>query len=55
MTDLEEDDAAAKADMIKYGITRVPTCYYQFKEYKYARLEDAIAQAQKHERTARKS
>lgn len=45
--------AAQEADMIKYGITRIPADYYQFKDYRYSKLEDAIAQAQRHERMAR--
>jgi hypothetical protein len=53
MTPRTADDAADKANMIKYGISRVPTAYYQFKDYRYAKLEDAIAQAQRHERMAR--
>lgn len=54
MTPLTTDDAAAdQANMAKYGIRRVPSDYYQFKDYRYTRLEDAIAQAQRHEQTAR--
>jgi len=37
---------AAKA-MAKHGITRVPTYYFHYKEYRYARLDDAIAQAKR--------
>jgi hypothetical protein len=39
--------------MAKYGISRVPTAYYLFKDYRYTKLEDAIAQAERHERMAR--
>jgi endonuclease YncB( thermonuclease family) len=33
--------------MVKYGITRVPTDYFYYKEYRYASLDDAIAQAKR--------
>ena len=33
--------------MAKQGITRVPTDYFHYKEYRYARLDDAIAQAKR--------
>jgi hypothetical protein len=39
------DDRAE--DMAKYGITRVPTDYFHYKEYRYTRLDDAIAQAKR--------
>jgi hypothetical protein len=38
------DDAEA---MAKYGITRVPTDYFHYKEYRYTSLDDAIAQAKR--------
>lgn len=53
MMDPASDDAAAEAEMSKYGITRTLVAHYQFKDYRYARLEDAVAQAQRHERLAR--
>ena len=34
-------------DMVKYGITRVPTDYYYYKGYRYTNLKDAIAQAKR--------
>jgi hypothetical protein len=34
-------------DMAKYGITRVPTDYFYYKEYRYTSLDDAIAQARR--------
>jgi hypothetical protein len=34
-------------DMVKYGITRVPTDYFYYKGYRYTNLEDAIAQAKR--------
>ena len=33
--------------MAKYGITRVPTDYFHYKEYRYTNLDDAIAQAKR--------
>ena len=43
-------DEAAE-DMAKHGITRVPTDYFYYKEYRYTNLDDAIAQA-KHQHPA---
>jgi acetyl-CoA acetyltransferase len=37
---------AAEA-MAKYGITRVPTDYFHYKEHRYTSLDDAIAQAKR--------
>ena len=34
-------------EMVKYGITRVPTDYFYYKEYRYTSLDDAIAQARR--------
>jgi hypothetical protein len=34
-------------EMAKYGITRVPGDYYHYKQYRYTRLNDAIAQAER--------
>ena len=34
-------------EMAKYGITRVPTDYFHYKEYRYTNLDDAIAQAKR--------
>jgi hypothetical protein len=39
-------DDAAEA-MAKYGITRVPTDYFHYKEYRCTSLDDAIAQAKR--------
>jgi hypothetical protein len=39
-------DHAAEA-MVKYGITRVPTDYLHYKEYRYTSLDDAIGQAKR--------
>jgi hypothetical protein len=55
MTTFPEDDAAAREVMLKHGITRVPTAYYLFKDYRYTKLEDAVAQAERHERASRPS
>lgn len=35
------------AAMEKYGITRFPVYYFQLRQYKYANLKDAIAQAER--------
>jgi hypothetical protein len=32
--------------MAEYGITRVPVDYFHFGEFRYTRLEDALAQAE---------
>lgn len=32
--------------MARYGITRVPVDYFHFREFRYSRLADAVAQAQ---------
>jgi hypothetical protein len=37
----------AAEEMTKYGITRVPTDYFHYKEYRYTSLADAIAQAKR--------
>ena len=39
------DDAAE--EMAKYGITRVPTDYFHYKEYRYTSLNDALAEAKR--------
>jgi hypothetical protein len=39
------DDAAQ--EMAKYGITRVPTNYFHYKEYRYTSLSDALAEAKR--------
>jgi hypothetical protein len=39
-------DEAAE-EMAKYCITRVPTDYFYYKEYRYTSLDDAIAQAKR--------
>jgi hypothetical protein len=31
----------------KYGITRVPTDYFHYKEYRYTSLNDALAEAKR--------
>ena len=36
-----------EADLEKYGITRFPVYFYQFGQYKYSNLKDAIAQAER--------
>jgi hypothetical protein len=40
----------ASEQMAKYGITRVPTDYFHYEEYRYTSLDDAIAQAKRQHR-----
>lgn len=37
----------ADAEMAWYGITRVPADMFHYREYRYARLSDAVAQAKR--------
>jgi hypothetical protein len=37
----------AAAEMHRYGITRVPADIFHYREYRYARLADALAQAKR--------
>jgi hypothetical protein len=41
---IKQDDAE---QMAKYGITRVSKDYFLYNEYRYANLDDAIAQAKR--------
>ena len=46
----EKSDEAArldKEDMARFGITSHPVTYFHYKEYRYTRLEDALAQARR--------
>ena len=36
-----------QAEMERYGITRFPVYYFQFRQHKYSNLKDAIAQAER--------
>ena len=47
----EPDETALSDQMARYGITRVPTEQYHYKEYRYAKLSDAIAQAKRDEQS----
>ena len=38
---------AAGAEMARYGITRVPAETFHYRNYRYSRLSDAIAQAKR--------
>jgi hypothetical protein len=40
----QEDASAA---MARYGITRVPAYIFHYREYRYAKLSDALAQAKR--------
>ena len=44
---------AAAEEMAKYGITRVPTDYFRYKEYRYTNLDDAIAEAKRQQPAVR--
>lgn len=44
------DEAVAVEQMALYGITRVPADQYRYKDYRYSKLSDAIAQAKRDER-----
>ena len=41
----EQDD---NEEMRKYGITRVPVDYFHYKEFRYTRLDEAVAEAKRH-------
>lgn len=40
-------ERGATEEMVRYGITRVSTDYFYYKEYRYTCLDDAIAQAKR--------
>ena len=40
-----QDDAGG--EMARYGITRVPADMFHYREYRYGKLSDAIAQAKR--------
>ena len=40
-------DQHIAAEMAKYGITRIPVDYFYYKEFRYTRLDDAIAHARR--------
>lgn len=44
---------AAKDEMAKYGITRVPVDYFHYKQYRYTNLADAVAQAKREQASDR--
>lgn len=37
----------ADAEMARYGITRVPADMFHYRDYRYAKLGDAVAQAKR--------
>ena len=43
-----ELDSAAVEQMARYGITCVQISQFRFGDYRYANLEDAIAEAKRH-------
>ncbi len=42
------DPADTAAELAKYGIVRVPGDHFVYGDYRYTRLEDAIAEAKRH-------
>lgn len=48
----ELDEATAAEQMALYGITRVPADQYRYKDYRYSKLSDAIAQARRDEQSS---
>lgn len=46
----ELDQAIAAEQMALYGITRVPADQYRYRDYRYSKLSEAIAQARRDER-----
>jgi hypothetical protein len=53
MTSLDRKEASpafspeAAEEMAKHGITRVPADHFQYGEFRYTNLEDAVAQAKR--------
>ncbi len=41
---VQEDSSA---EMARYGITRVPADMFHYRQYRYAKLGDALAQAKR--------
>lgn len=37
----------ARGEMARYGITRVPADMFHYRDYRYAKLSDAVAQAKR--------
>jgi hypothetical protein len=37
----------AGAEMARYGITQVPADMFHYRDYRYAKLSDAVAQAKR--------
>ncbi|MHA6767404.1 hypothetical protein [Sphingobium ummariense] len=48
----EFDETAVADQMARYGITRVPADQYRYKDYRYSKLSDAIAQARRDEQSS---
>lgn len=48
----EVDEIAAADQMARYGITRVPAHQYRYKDYRYSKLIDAIAQARRNQQSS---
>lgn len=37
----------AEAEMVKFGITRVPVDYFHWQQFRYTNLKEAVAQARR--------
>jgi len=48
----EFDEIDAADQMVRYGITRVPAHQYRYKDYRYSKLSDAIAQARRDQQSS---
>jgi len=48
LVDSQPPTEDATAQMVKYGITRVPVDYFHVREFRYTSFADALAQAQRH-------
>lgn len=40
-------DPAEQAELVRYGITRLPAAVYLLGDYRYTKLADAIAEARR--------
>ena len=48
----ELNETAAADQMARYGITRILADQYRYKDYRYSKLSDAIAQAKRDEQSS---
>lgn len=45
--DASQVDPAEQAELLRHGITRMPTAVYILGDYRYTKLTDAVAQAKR--------